>query len=298
MQIKSAAQGRWDEIFRHFGVGPFPARHGPCPMCGGSDRFRYDDREGNGTFYCNQCGPGDGIDLVSRLKGLSLGEVQKEIARLLGAALRRIGVDRAVEDVSHLKKVWSGVHAPVSGGPVETYIKKRTGITQLPKRLYEHDRLWHPEAEQYFPGMVTKIALGGRAVNLHLTYLTPDGCAAPVTVRKRVLKGKLPPGCAIPIDEPGPVLGIAEGIETSLSARQMFDVPVWAAVNANCLAQFEPPNGIERLIIFSDNDKNYHGQAKAFALAHRMVVRNQFDVEIKIPRLADFNDDHCDSLSF
>ena len=45
-------------------------KHGPCPVCGGKDRFRFDDKGGTGSFYCSQCGPGDGIELVKRLHGL------------------------------------------------------------------------------------------------------------------------------------------------------------------------------------------------------------------------------------
>ncbi|WP_435052153.1 primase-helicase zinc-binding domain-containing protein [Escherichia coli] len=46
-------------------------RHQPCPVCGGSDRFRFDDREGRGTWYCNQCGAGDGLKLVEKVFGVS-----------------------------------------------------------------------------------------------------------------------------------------------------------------------------------------------------------------------------------
>ncbi|MDM4912857.1 primase-helicase zinc-binding domain-containing protein [Escherichia coli] len=41
-------------------------RHAPCPACGGKDRFRFDDN-GRGSFICNQCGAGDGLDLIKRV---------------------------------------------------------------------------------------------------------------------------------------------------------------------------------------------------------------------------------------
>ena len=37
---------------------------GTCPMCGGKDRFRFDDKGGRGTWICSQCGAGDEIELV------------------------------------------------------------------------------------------------------------------------------------------------------------------------------------------------------------------------------------------
>ena len=39
-------------------------KHGPCPVCGGNDRFRFDDKEGLGTFICSHCGAGDGPKLA------------------------------------------------------------------------------------------------------------------------------------------------------------------------------------------------------------------------------------------
>ena len=64
------AVDRWHWILTTLGV---PARylhnkHGPCPMCGGKDRFRWDDLEGRGTYICNQCGAGDGLMLVMGFK--------------------------------------------------------------------------------------------------------------------------------------------------------------------------------------------------------------------------------------
>lgn len=48
-------------------------RHGPCPGCGGNDRFRFDDREEAGTWLCSQGGggtvSGDGIALLEHVTG-------------------------------------------------------------------------------------------------------------------------------------------------------------------------------------------------------------------------------------
>jgi phage/plasmid primase-like uncharacterized protein len=33
--------------------------HQPCPLCGGEDRYRFDDLNGTGSWYCNQCGGKD-----------------------------------------------------------------------------------------------------------------------------------------------------------------------------------------------------------------------------------------------
>ena len=61
-------------------------KHGPCPMCGGKDRFRFDNKGGRGTWICSQCGAGDGVELVKRLLNADFKEAVKAIDQHLGSA--------------------------------------------------------------------------------------------------------------------------------------------------------------------------------------------------------------------
>ncbi|MHA3057760.1 primase-helicase zinc-binding domain-containing protein [Acinetobacter sp. ANC 5584] len=86
-QVRDAAQGNWkDLVFPAFAI-TVPAKknqHGPCPICGGTDRFRCDDKQGKGTFICNQCGAGDGFELIVKARGIDRADVLKEIGAVLG----------------------------------------------------------------------------------------------------------------------------------------------------------------------------------------------------------------------
>lgn len=83
--IKQAAQGKWaDLIFPRFGIEVQWKKKTPCPACGGSDRFRYDDKNGNGDYYCQQCGPGDGLSLIEKCTHLKFPEVVQEVAAIVG----------------------------------------------------------------------------------------------------------------------------------------------------------------------------------------------------------------------
>ncbi len=85
--IKATAQGKWlSDIFPAVGVSfkTNPKKHQPCPVCGGSDRFRCDDKGGSGSFFCNNCGAGSGIDLVMKYTGQSVREAYATVAGVLG----------------------------------------------------------------------------------------------------------------------------------------------------------------------------------------------------------------------
>lgn len=91
--VTLAACGQWQVILPQLGIDiPKRGQHGPCPACGGKDRFRFDNLEGRGTWFCNQCSPqsGDGLALVKNVTGKSLGEVSDEVAAVLGIDGRQL----------------------------------------------------------------------------------------------------------------------------------------------------------------------------------------------------------------
>jgi phage/plasmid primase-like uncharacterized protein len=79
------AIGRWPEIFAALGIDVGNGRHMPCPACGGTDRFRFDDQEGRGTWFCNQCSPqaGDGFALVKKVLGFDFAGAVKLVREVV-----------------------------------------------------------------------------------------------------------------------------------------------------------------------------------------------------------------------
>jgi primase-helicase-like zinc-binding protein len=73
--LHERARGRWHGILPAIGISEkfLKRKNGPCPVCGGKDRFRFTDIEGKGTFYCNNCKGGNGIALVMKFAVEPLG---------------------------------------------------------------------------------------------------------------------------------------------------------------------------------------------------------------------------------
>jgi hypothetical protein len=87
--VREAARGRWFDVLCRFGVPGelLGGRHGPCPGCGGRDRFRFDDRNGEGSFICSQGGgellSGDGLACLAHAKGWEWKRAVEEVGRYL-----------------------------------------------------------------------------------------------------------------------------------------------------------------------------------------------------------------------
>ena len=86
--VKIAAHGRWPEILAGLGIDAVALRnrHGPCPGCGGKDRFRYDDKD-DGRFYCNGGGEpvsGDGFALLQHVHGWTAREALERVSEAVG----------------------------------------------------------------------------------------------------------------------------------------------------------------------------------------------------------------------
>ncbi|EDA8445037.1 hypothetical protein A4K21_03795 [Salmonella enterica subsp. enterica serovar Javiana] len=87
--VKQAC-GHWPNILPALGVKVIKNRHQSCPVCGGSDRFRFDDKEGRGTWFCNQCGAGDGLKLVEKVFGVTPSEAAGKVNAVTGSRRRVI----------------------------------------------------------------------------------------------------------------------------------------------------------------------------------------------------------------
>ena len=280
------AIGRWPGILSGLGVDPrfLVNRHGPCPVCDGKDRFRFDDKDGRGTWYCNQCGPGDGFELLKRLNGWTFQDAAKHVDQIIGTVhAGPVAKDRTEKSkIDALRNVLSASKAVVEGDPVWRYLIGRLGITTVPAALRFHPNLHHSEGGTY-PAMIAKMTYpDGTGASIHRTYLTADGQKASVQTVKKFMAGKPLNSAAVRLSEVREYIGIAEGIETALAASNRFSVPVWAATNAVLLESWMPPVGVKRVLIAADNDASYTGQSAAFNLARRLI-RDGLAVQIEIP---------------
>ncbi len=294
MKTTDLAQGKWFGILTSFGIDQsfLSGKHGPCPLCNaGKDRFRWDNKENRGTYYCSSCGAGDGLKLAMEYTSLSFKACVSRIDEMCGS-IKAQPPKKKVVPMDKLMRIGYELKAVTEGDPVHKYLSGR-GLKTPGKYLRIHPRMpyWDDRVLLgHYPAMVAAYRCAEGKVNtFHVTYLTQEGKKADVPCPKKIMSS-MAKGGAIHLSDAAEVMGVAEGIETAIAARVLHGVPTWAAVNATALANFEPPAECKRLVVYADNDKSFTGQKYAYDLAHRL--RDRLDVEVMLPaQLGDFADE-------
>jgi phage/plasmid primase-like uncharacterized protein len=121
-QVKANAQWYWPAVIEKVaGIGDdfLTTTHGPCPKCGGADRWRvFEDFSQTGGAICNQCGKfGDGLALIQWFTGLAFPAVLEKVAEFTGTqpmdSSREKGTAAATAKPSPLAEKYSEPPKPV-----------------------------------------------------------------------------------------------------------------------------------------------------------------------------------------
>lgn len=239
-------------------------------MCGGSDRFRFDDKEGRGTWFCNQCGAGDGLKLVERVFDVSASEAAQKVNGVTGnlppVAPEVIAASETETDADRIAAAALAVK-------LMEKTRTATGNAYLTRKGFPALECLTLTA-QHKTGGVTFRA-GDVVVPLH------DGTGALVNLQlinsdglKRTLKGGLVKGTCHTIEgkkQAGKRQWIAEGYATALTVHHLTGETVMVALSsvnllslASLVRQKYPAC---QIVLAADRDLNGDGQTRAAAAA-------------------------------
>ena len=267
--VKQAC-GHWPRILPALGVKVIKNRHQACPVCGGSDRFRFDDKEGRGTWLCNQCGAGDGLKLVEKVFGVKPSEAAQKVNAVTGnlppvapeviataeaetEADRKAAVSLAVRLMEKTRTASGNAYLTRKGFPdrecpVLSVMHKTGGVT-------------------FRAGDVVVPLYDDTGALINLQLISSDGL-------KRPLKGGAVKGACHTIEgkkQAGKHLWIAEGYATALTVHHLTGETVMVALSsvnllslASLVRQKHPAC---QIVLAADRDLNGDGQTKAAAAA-------------------------------
>lgn len=249
-QVVEAASGQWPLVLQRLGikVPGSPSKHSACPVCGGKDRFRFDDKD-RGAHICNQCGAGDGLDLVQKAHQVSAAEAANQVA----SVLNHVNSSRS-DKMAHSRQK----------GRQETEIRRQRFTSK-----------YLAMAAKSLPGQSQYLAAKG--LNDERFLLLPDGtlllplvdetecvvAAQSITIggEKKLLPGSAKRGAWYALSTAGVAsdIVVCEGLATGLSVQLMQpDSMVVVGLDAGNLTPVAQamrrkyPNS--RIIIAADND--------------------------------------------
>jgi DNA primase len=294
------------------------ALQGLCPF--------HDEKTGSFTVYpkkdfflCYGCrAGGDVIAFVMRRQGLDfkaaieLLESENGLRHLQAAtpapALKVVQApDR--QKLERAQRIWRQSLALERDGAVDRYLRGRclvppsdygvgdAGINAgWPVDLRYEPRCWHDIERREYPALVAAIrGYDGQLLTVHRTYLVEraDGGVGKAAVEKaKLVVGTFGPGF-IRLGPDADAMTGGEGIETSLSAMQLWRRSGICFVNSGRMKSVEPPFACSDFIYAADKGgKGRWGEVFARAGAQAFGVGRT--VAVKIPNIAadkgDFND--------
>jgi putative DNA primase/helicase len=155
---------------------------------------------------------------------------------------------------------------PVRGTLADRYLRETLGIAgEIPDVLAFHPNAWCSHYGDHLPALCAPIfGAGGHPTAVLQTFLCSETLDSwktlsgdPVTeLVGEPYRGAVWTGC------PGPILGVAVGLEAALASQARYSLPVWAASDRERLRKIRIPDQVRTLLVFdgktSDAPRTLH----------------------------------------
>ncbi len=280
--LKQQAKHNWKTILQHAGVDEtvLNGKHQACPFCGGKDRFRFDDKNGDGTYICGQCGAGDGFKFLSNHLHEGFKEIAIMVEDVLGIPNTLPAQTKAIKLNTSAQAVAAFAELPLA--TTHAYLTRKHIKAVSDIRLNGTELLIPVQTD-----------LNGTLVSVQRILATPYQGKDKYFIKGTDKKGNF---CLIGDFEPLPkqVL-LTEGYATAATLWQAIGCPVVVCFDAGNIAlviaklRDELPN--TRFIIAADNDEKGIKCAKSAAKRFQCewVAPNFMQLEVS-EKDNDFND--------
>ena len=121
----------------------------------------------------------------------------------------------------------------------------------------------------------------GSPKRIHRQYIDNNGCKIdfdnhPELTSKMMMSGGVGSeitGCSVLLEPAGsPIVGVAEGLETSLAVKVATGMPMNCTISASGMAYWEPAVGTQCVFIWKDKDRSKTGDNVAETLRERLEL--------------------------
>jgi len=185
------------------------------------------------------------------------------------------------------REIWAS-SKPAGDTLAETYLRARAINLPPPPSLRYHGATIYQPSGVRLPALIAAVSGPDKRVTaIQRIYLRTDGTGKAGVRVPKMSRGSLGNG-AVRLALAGEALGLAEGVETALSAMEINGIPTWAALGTRFDA-IAIPETVTRLTIFADNGDAGERAAERAIKVHQHIGRY---VDVRFPQfdLKDWND--------
>ena len=177
------------------------------------------------------------------------------------------------------------------GTIVEKYLRSRGIHLSPPASLRFHETLLHNGSDQILPAMIAAVTAWpvDKVMGIQRTWLRRDGSGKADVIPSKMSLGPIGGG-TVQLSGCGPVLGLAEGVETALSVQQELEIPMWACLGSGSVSKVVLPDLplAEEVHLFVDGDDA--GRDAIADAGERFSLEGRRVVACPAPEGTDYND--------
>ncbi|ULR32917.1 toprim domain-containing protein [Dickeya fangzhongdai] len=240
--VRAKANGHWEGILQQLGI-PTNRQESECPNCGGNTRYRFDDKEGRGTYFCSHCGAGTGLDLVMKVNKCGARQAAEQVAAILALPLPVVKPTIEKSDNRTITERVNSLVAKAVSGQSDYLLNK--GL-QRPSLLLDEGSL-----------LLVLQNMGGTPTGAQL--IKPNG-------EKKLIAGSRKKGAFIPVNilpEHTDTVIIAEGYATAVTVSLLMQgVAISALDSGNLIHVAHSCREVwpdAKIILAADNDNKPDG---------------------------------------
>jgi len=187
-------------------------------------------------------------------------------------------------------RIWRDAQ-PLRASPAKAYLESR-GILAASAALRFHPRtpLGPKGQARFLPAMIAAVSLDEGPIAIHRTFLSTEASGKAAFEKPKRALGALGEAAVRLFAPVSGKLGLAEGVESAMSAYALTGIPVWATLGNERFGLVSVPESVTELHLFVDHDA---GGELAASRGLAAYARDGRTINVRKPssRDTDWNDE-------
>ena len=187
-------------------------------------------------------------------------------------------------------RIWRDAQ-PLRASPAKAYLESR-GILAASSALRFHPRtpLGPKGRTRFLPAMIAAVSIDEGPIAIHRTFLSTEASGKAAFEKPKRALGALGEAAVRLFAPVSGKLGLAEGVESAMSAYALTGIPVWATLGNERFGLVSVPESVTELHLFVDHDA---GGELAGSRGLAAYARDGRTIHIRKPssRDTDWNDE-------